>query len=423
MKDNSPGSAAPDVRTFGCRLNHFESAAISEHIAGRENITVINSCAVTAEAERQVRQTIRKIHKETPEREIYVTGCAAQLQPDAFAAMPGVAKVIGNAAKTDPASYAPDGATAEKPSIIVSDIMRLKETAGHMAASFEGRTRAFLEIQNGCNHRCTFCIIPYARGNNRSVPPGEIIARARELCARGYKEIVLTGVDISDYGKDLPGAPTLGALCRRLLKLVPDLARLRLSSVDVAELDNDVLDVLANEERFTPYFHLSLQSGNDMILKRMKRRHLRDDILRFCDTARRLRQGMAFGADIIAGFPTETEAMFADTVNLIDEADLQFLHIFTYSPRPDTPAARMPQTPLQVRKERAARLRAAGENSLARHCAKKHGTTEEILVEHGGTARTADFTPVRPEHADMSQGQLLRARLQYRDGGLAAFPT
>lgn len=379
-----------DVITFGCRLNAYESEAIKARVGDIENTVVVNTCAVTAEAVRQSRQQIRKIRRERPEARIVVTGCAAQTEPDSYAKMPEVDAVLGNGEKLDPANYS----LAINERVRVNDIMSVKETAAQFVECFEGRTRAFLQVQNGCDHRCTFCIIPYGRGNSRSVGMGAVVEEARRLVANGYSEIVLTGVDLTSYGADLPGTPTLGGLVRKILKLVPELKRLRISSIDSIEADPDLMTAIAEEERLMPHFHLSVQSGDDMILKRMKRRHSRADTVRFCEEVRRLRPEAAFGADLIAGFPTETEEMFDNTLRLVDEAGLAMLHVFPFSPRKGTPAARMPQIPRMIAKERAARLRAKGVEALERHFAHLIGSEQTLLVEKPGLGRTPCFVPV-----------------------------
>ena len=382
-----------DVVTFGCRLNGYESEAIRARAAEAQlrDAVIFNTCAVTAEAVRQSRQAIRKLRRQRPGARIIVTGCAAQTEPQTYAAMAEVDLVLGNAEKLKAESYT--GFDVER--VRVNDIMSVAETASQMVDSHDGHTRAFLQVQNGCDHRCTFCIIPYGRGNSRSVGMGEVIAEARRLTENGFAEIVLTGVDLTSYGTDLPGAPTLGVLVRRLLKLVPEVKRLRLSSLDCIEADDALLDAIAGEERLMPHFHLSVQSGDDMILKRMKRRHGRADTIAFCDTVRRLRPDAAFGADFITGFPTETQAMFENSLRLTDEARLSFLHVFPFSPRRGTPAARMPQLGRQVARERAARLRAKGDAALAAHFASLVGSAKEILLEKGGIGRTECFAPVR----------------------------
>lgn len=401
-----------DVVTFGCRLNTYESEVMKNHAlaAGLSDTIIINTCAVTAEAEKQARQSIRRLKREHPDKRILVTGCAAQVHPDSFTAMPEVSAVIGNEEKMQATSYL----RLDTEHAQVNDIMSVTETASHMVSSFEGRARAFIQVQNGCNHRCTFCIIPYGRGNSRSVPIGEIVAQTRKLVEAGYNEIVVTGVDISDYGKDLPGAPTLGQMLKRLLALVPELKRLRLSSIDAVEVDDDLLRLIAEEERLMPHLHISLQAGDDMVLKRMKRRHLRADILHFCNTVRSLRSDMVFGADIIAGFPTETEAMFGNTLALVDEVNLTYLHVFPYSARSGTPAARMPQVPKAIRKERAARLRAVGDAQLRRYHESRIGIYDEVVVEQGtehhSMGRTRGFALVRLDNP-YEQGVLLPVKV------------
>src|SRR6201996_9584021 len=337
------GGTAPavDILTFGCRLNAYESEVMRGHAqaAGLADAIIVYTCAVTAEAERQARQAIRRARRDRPDAKLIVTGCAAQIDPAAFAAMPEVDLVLGNAEKSQAGAYAP---TAEPMRVRVNDIMSVRETAGHLIDGLKDRARAYVEVQNGCDHRCTFCIIPYGRGNSRSAAAGEVVEQVRRLTAQGYREVVLTGVDITSWGADLPGAPTLGQLTARILKLVPELPRLRLSSIDAAEIDPDLLRLFAEEPRLMPYLHLSLQAGDDMILKRMKRRHLRADALKLGADVRAVRPDTAFGADLIAGFPTETDEMFENTLSLVEEAGLSFLHVFPFSPRPGTPAARMP---------------------------------------------------------------------------------
>jgi threonylcarbamoyladenosine tRNA methylthiotransferase MtaB len=384
-----------DVVTFGCRLNAYESEAIRLRAgeAQLRDAVVVNTCAVTSEAVRQSRQAIRKLKRENPSRRILVTGCAAQTQPETYAAMAEVDAVLGNAEKLTAQAYADFGTgLAEK--IRVNDIMSIRETAGQMVDHFEGQTRAFLQVQNGCDHRCTFCIIPYGRGNSRSVPLGAVVQEARRLVERGFAEIVLTGVDLTSYGADLPGASNLGALVEKLLKLVPDIKRLRLSSIDSIEADPTLMRMIAEEERLMPHFHLSVQSGDDMILKRMKRRHARADTIAFCEEVRRHRPDAAFGADFIAGFPTETEAMFENSLKLVDEAGLSQLHVFPYSPRPGTPAAKMPRLSGTVVRARATRLRQKGEAALALRLEKMTGSIHTVLTERGGIGRTPCFTPV-----------------------------
>jgi threonylcarbamoyladenosine tRNA methylthiotransferase MtaB len=407
----------PDAKliTFGCRLNAFETEVMRGHAAaaGLGDAVIVNTCAVTAEAERQARQAIRKARRENPGARIIATGCAVQIAPDRYAAMPEIDHVIGNEEKLKAESFFAL-AGRDAPRVAVADIMAVKETAGHLISGYAERTRAFVEIQQGCDHRCTFCIIPYGRGNNRSVPIGEVVAQVRTLVENGVKEVVLTGVDITGYGGDLPGQPTLGQLCRRLLALVPDLPRLRLSSIDVVEVDADLKRLIADEPRLMPHLHLSLQAGDDMILKRMKRRHLRDDAIRFCNDVRALRPDIVFGADLIAGFPTETEEMFANSLALVEECGLTFLHVFPFSARVGTPAARMPQLPGPVRKERAARLRAAGQQALGRYLAGRVGAATRLLVERSedGEAfgHNDHFAPVRLQ-GSAPQGAIVDARV------------
>ena len=382
-----------DIVTFGCRLNSYESEVIRKTAAedGLDNAIIFNTCAVTGEAVRQARQAIRRARKENPDAKLIVTGCAAQTDPDTFANMAEVDFIIGNGDKQKAGSYklTPDSAR-----ITVNDIFSVQETAGHLIDGLKDRARAFVEVQNGCDHRCTFCIIPYGRGNSRSAAAGDVISQTQKLVAQGYNEVVLTGVDLTSWGTDLPGTPQLGNLVTRILKLVPDLKRLRLSSIDAAEIDDTLLRAFAEEERLAPYLHLSLQHGDDMILKRMKRRHLRDDSIRLVEKVRAVRPDISFGADMIAGFPTETEEMFANAVSLVDACDLSFVHVFPYSPRPQTPAAKMPQLARPLIKERAARLRAKAEEALTRHLSRQHGRTLSCVVEKPGFARAADFTEV-----------------------------
>jgi len=396
-----------EIVTFGCRLNTYESEVMRSNAqkAGLDDAIIFNTCAVTAEAERQARQAIRRARKENPHAKIIVTGCSAQIKPETYAEMAEVDHVIGNEEKLSAVSYLDFALQTEK--IFVNDIMSVKETASHMVTSFDGRARAFVQVQNGCNHRCTFCIIPYGRGNSRSVPVGEIVAQTRTLVENGYKEIVLTGVDISDYGKDLPGEPTLGQMIRRLLTLVPELPRIRLSSIDAVEVDDDLYRLIAEEPRLMPHLHVSLQAGDDMILKRMKRRHSRKDALDFCEKVRDLRSDVVFGADIIAGFPTETEEMFLNTLNIVDEAELTYLHVFPYSARSGTPAARMPQVAKEIRKERAARLRNAGEKQMQKFLGSWIGKETHAIVESENLARTDHFAPVTID-GGFSSGDLIK---------------
>ncbi len=398
-----------DVVTFGCRLNITESEVIRRAAAGLTDAVVVNTCAVTAEAVRQARQNIRRIRRERPDAHIVVTGCAAQTEPDTFAAMPEVDRVIGNQEKLDPRSW-----TDASGRIAVGDIMAVTRHTAHAVDSIEGHTRAFLQVQNGCDHRCTFCIIPFGRGNSRSLPIDEAVAQARRLAARGYRELVLTGVDITAYGADL-GGPRLGALVKRILRDVPELARLRLSSIDSVESDDNLLDAFANEPRLMPHLHLSLQAGDDLILKRMKRRHTRADAIAFCDQVRRLRPDVVFGADIIAGFPTETEAMFARSLDLVEECGLTQLHVFPFSPRLGTPAARMPQLDRAVIKQRAARLREKGGAALCAHLDAQVGHRRQVLTERGGIGRTEQFTAVRLA-APVEPGTFLDLTMAGHDG-------
>ncbi|WGD28956.1 tRNA (N(6)-L-threonylcarbamoyladenosine(37)-C(2))-methylthiotransferase MtaB [Ancylobacter sp. WKF20] len=395
-----------DVVSFGCRLNALDAATVKAlaRDAGVERAVVVNTCAVTSEAVSQARQTIRRLKREDPARRILVTGCAAQTSPADFTAMAEVDRVLGNEEKLSPAAWeatraALDFGLSESPKALVGDIMSVREMAPHLldgaGESVEGHSRAFVQVQTGCDHRCTFCIIPYGRGNSRSVPMGAVVERVRGLVQQGFGEVVLTGVDLTSYGADLPGAPRLGALVRALLRHIPDLPRLRLSSIDSIEADGDLIRAFAEEERLMPHLHLSLQAGDDLILKRMKRRHLRADAIRFCGEMRRLRPDMVFGADLIAGFPTETETQFRASLDLVDECGLTHLHVFPYSPRPGTPAARMPQVAGPLIRERAGRLRAKGADALRRHLAGEIGTLRDVLAERGGIARTPGFTPVR----------------------------
>jgi threonylcarbamoyladenosine tRNA methylthiotransferase MtaB len=394
-----------DVITFGCRLNAYESEIIRRNAdaAGLGDAVVVNTCAVTAEAVRQAKQTIRRIARERPDARIVVTGCAAQIEPDTFVELPGVGRVVGNEEKVDAKFWratcdvldAPAFGIGREERIAVNDIMSVKETAAHLIDGLEGRARAFVQVQNGCDHRCTFCIIPYGRGNSRSVPMGEVVAQVRRLCERGFREVVLTGVDLTSYGGNLPGAPKLGTLVKQILKHAPELDRLRLSSIDSVEADRDLIDAFATESRLMPHLHLSLQAGDDMILKRMKRRHLRADAIALCDALRRLRPDVVLGADIIAGFPTETETMFERSLDLVDECELTHLHVFPFSPRPGTPAAKMPQVPHTVAKERARRLRNKGAAAFARHLDGEVGQRRRVLMESNDIGRTKQFTPVQ----------------------------
>jgi threonylcarbamoyladenosine tRNA methylthiotransferase MtaB len=409
----SPRTEAPvEVVTFGCRLNACESQAIREQAAadGVSGVVVFNTCAVTGEAVRQARQAIRKARRENPDARLVVTGCAAQTDPAAFAAMPEVDLVLGNAVKLAPGALRGAG-----PRVRVSDILSEPAPAGRRIAGFGERARAHVEIQNGCDHRCTFCIIPFGRGASRSVPAGAVVEQVRALAEGGYREVVLTGVDLTSWGADLPGQPVLGGLVRRILRGVPHLPRLRLSSIDTAEVDAELLACLAEEPRLMPYLHLSLQAGDDLILKRMKRRHSRADALELIASVRRARPDLAFGADLIAGFPTESEAAFENTLSLARAADLAFLHVFPFSPRPGTPAARMPRVDPAVVRDRAARLRAAGEVALGRHLDRLVGRSVRVLVEKAGRARAEDYTEVDIV-GDAAPGALLAGVVAGHDG-------
>ncbi|MDF1619849.1 tRNA (N(6)-L-threonylcarbamoyladenosine(37)-C(2))-methylthiotransferase MtaB [Pseudothioclava nitratireducens] len=409
----------PVFATLGCRLNAYETEAMKELSAqaGLENAVIVNTCAVTAEAVRKAKQEIRKLRRENPDAAIIVTGCAAQTEPETFAAMEEVTRVIGNHEKMQAETWqgiaAPD-LIGETEKVQVDDIMSVKETAGHLIDGF-GRHRAYVQVQNGCDHRCTFCIIPYGRGNSRSVPAGVVVEQIKRLVERGFNEVVLTGVDLTSWGADLPGTPRLGDLVMRILRLVPDLPRLRISSIDSIEADENLMLAIASEPRLMPHLHLSLQHGDDMILKRMKRRHLRDDAIRFCEEARRLRPGIVFGADIIAGFPTETEEMFANSLKLVEECGLTFLHVFPFSARKGTPAARMPRVQGPDIKARAARLRAAGQEALERHLQAEIGAERLILTEGPRLGRTEYFTEVSFD-TDQPEGSLMRVRITGHDG-------
>jgi len=409
-----------DVVTFGCRLNAAESEVIRREAegAGFSDTVVVNTCAVTAEAVRQTRQAIRALRRQRPGAKIIVTGCAAQTEPQTFTAMPEADRVIGNAEKLSAAGWALARASfdvRDAPKAIVNDIMAVKATAAHLVDAFAGRTRAFVQVQNGCDHRCTFCIIPYGRGNSRSVPMGAVVEDVRRLVANDYREVVLTGVDITSYGADLPGAPKLGTLVKQILKHERALERLRLSSIDSVEADRDLLDAFASDPRLMPHLHLSLQSGDDVILKRMKRRHLRADAIAFCNTVRRLRPDTVFGADLIAGFPTETEDMFRRSLDLVGECGLTHLHVFPFSPRPGTPAARMPQLDRAVVKERAGRLRERGALALTRHLDAEIGATRRVLTESRDAGRTEQFTTVRLKTL-VEPGQILDLKITAHDG-------
>ncbi len=404
----------PVFSTLGCRLNAYETEAMKElaEQAGISDAVVVNTCAVTAEAVRKARQEIRKLRRTHPEAKLIVTGCAAQIDPESFAKMDEVDAVIGNTEKMQPQTWAalsPDF-VGKTEAVLVDDIMSVEETAGHLIDGFGTRSRAYVQVQNGCDHRCTFCIIPFGRGNSRSVPAGVVVDQIKRLVQRGYNEVVLTGVDLTSWGADLPSTPRLGDLVMRILKLVPDLPRMRISSIDSIEVDPALMEAIATEQRLMPHLHLSLQHGDDMILKRMKRRHLRDDAIAFAQEARRLRPEMTFGADIIAGFPTESEEMFENSLKLVEECDLTWLHVFPYSPRPGTPAARMPQVDGNQIKERAARLRAAGVSQVTRHLNDQVGRDHSVLMENARMGRTEQFTEVRFSK-DQTEGQIVQTRI------------
>ncbi len=449
-----------EVITFGCRLNSYESELIKKATSSlnQKNLLIFNSCAVTSEAERQLRQSIRKHKKQNPDAKIIVTGCAAQISPEKYATMSEVDIVLGNQEKFEAKNYIKNNnqslevkeialdnsagsksinsdinhkddvflkskagmfdflTTEELSKIKVNDIMSVKDTAPQLVSYFENRTRAFLEIQNGCNHRCTFCIIPYGRGNSRSIPLGEIVKNVKELVRNGHKEVVLTGVDISDYGKDLAAPITLSQMIRRLLHLVPELPRLRLSSIDVAEIDEEFFDILKNEPRLMPYLHLSVQSGDDLILKRMKRRHNRSQVIEFCKKARQIRPNMTFGADIIAGFPTESEEAFQNSINLIKESDLIFTHIFPYSPRQGTPAAKMPQLNKQIIKERAKKLREAGQEQLQKYLSQQIGKKMSVIIEKDNMGKSENFLDAKIDDPKLVDGAIYEVSVTNLDG-------
>lgn len=411
----------PVFSTLGCRLNAYETEAMKELAAqaGLEGAVVVNTCAVTAEAVRKAKQEIRRLARENPDVPVIVTGCAAQTEPETFAAMAEVTRVIGNHEKMQAETWvalAPQGPDfiGQTERVMVDDIMSVRETAGHLIDGF-GRHRAYVQVQNGCDHRCTFCIIPFGRGNSRSVPAGVVVEQIKRLVDRGFNEVVLTGVDLTSWGADLPGLPRLGDLVMRILRLVPDLARLRISSIDSIEADENLMLAIATEPRLMPHLHLSLQHGDDLILKRMKRRHLRDDAIAFCEEARKLRPGIVFGADIIAGFPTEDEAMFQNSLKLVDECGLTFLHVFPYSARQGTPAARMPAVKGPAIKERAARLRAKGQAALSAHLDAQVGREHVVLTEGARLARTEGFAEVTFD-TDQPEGTVMRVHIKGHDG-------
>ena len=412
---------APLFTTLGCRLNAYETEAMREmaDAAGLSDAVIVNTCAVTAEAVRKSQKEIRQLRRDNPAARVIVTGCAAQTEPERFSGMPEVDLVLGNAEKMAPETWAEAAdfiGDAER--VRVDDIMSVRDTAGHLIDGF-GRHRAYVQVQNGCDHRCTFCIIPYGRGNSRSVGAGVVVDQIKRLVDRGFNEVVLTGVDLTSWGADLPGQPKLGDLVRRILKLAPDLPRLRISSIDSIEVDEALMEAIATEPRLMPHLHLSLQAGDDMILKRMKRRHLRDDAIRFCEEALSLRPDMTFGADIIAGFPTETEAMFENSLKLVDDCRLTWLHVFPYSPRPGTPAARMPQVSGSVIRDRAARLREKGQVAAAAHLAAQVGHVRDVLTEGPRIGRTPQFAEVA-FNTDMPEGALVQTRIAGVEGGRLA---
>ncbi|MFT8472768.1 tRNA (N(6)-L-threonylcarbamoyladenosine(37)-C(2))-methylthiotransferase MtaB [Acetobacter persici] len=408
----------PEILTFGCRLNTWESEVMREHAAALEDVIIVNTCAVTGEAERQARQAIRRAHRDKPGARIVVTGCAAQIDPDRWAALPGVTRVLGNEEKLKAESWAP--AAMSEP-LAVSDIMAARETAAHLVTEFAGRTRAFVQVQQGCDHRCTFCIIPFGRGPSRSAPVGVVVEQVRALVESGYREVVLTGVDMTSWGGDLPGTPSLGQLCRRVLGLVPQLERLRLSSVDPVEIDEDIWRLLEHEPRFMPYLHLSLQAGSDLILKRMKRRHLAEDAARVITRARSLRPDIGIGADVIAGFPTEDDALFEETRAFLEAQGVPYLHVFPYSERPGTPAARMRAVPVPERKARAACLREVGAASAERYYQSLVGQTLRVLMETPTSGHSEQFAPVRLAESEAETGEIISLRAVAADAaGLLA---
>jgi len=417
-RENAPENGL-EILTFGCRLNAWESEVMRAHAraAGLENAILVNTCAVTSEAVRQARQSIRKARRANPDARIIVTGCAAQVDPAMFAAMPEVDRVVGNAEKLRAETFDPVTLLGGTEKIRVNDIMSVRETAGHLVEGMEGRARAYVQVQNGCDHRCTFCIIPFGRGNSRSVPAGEIVSQIKSLVASGHSEVVLTGVDLTSWGGDLPGTPPLGRLVQAILKQVPDLPRLRLSSIDAIEIDEALFEAVTGETRIAPYLHLSLQAGDNMILKRMKRRHSREDAIALCNRLKAARPEIAFGADIIAGFPTETEAMFENSLKLVDECQLAYLHVFPYSPRPGTPAARMPQLEKAEIKARAARLRDKADQVLSLHLDSMIGTVTDALLEKPGFARAGNFAAIRlPETEFPRAGALVNVQVTHHDG-------
>jgi threonylcarbamoyladenosine tRNA methylthiotransferase MtaB len=414
-----------ETLTFGCRLNSYETEVMKLRAeesglgALEDGAVLVNTCAVTGEAVRQARQAIRRARRENPDARIIVSGCAAQTDPEAFAAMEEVDLVLGNEEKLASHSYRqlPDFGVNQFDKVRVNDIMSIRETASHMVQSVEGHTRAFVQVQNGCDHRCTFCIIPFGRGNSRSVPTGEVVEQIRELAANGYREVVLTGVDTTSWGPDLPGQPKLGHLIEAVLKLVPEIERLRLSSIDSIEVDPLLMEIIASEQRFMPHLHLSLQHGDNLILKRMKRRHSREEAIEFCQRARAVRPDIVFGADLMAGFPTETEEHFEQTLDLVDRCGLTFLHVFPFSPRPGTPAALMPQLDRGLINQRARRLRAKGKAVLREHLESMRGKGANVLMEKGGIGRTRQFTGVRvSDGLEVAAGSFVQVVIDGHDG-------
>ena len=419
-KDPKPTASASRARviTLGCRLNSYESEVMRGHAdaAGLEDAIIVNTCAVTSEAVRSARQTIRRAKKDNPDARILVTGCAAQINPDEFAAMPEVDRVIGNHEKMQAETWVSPALNEGREKILVNDIMSVKETAAHLIDGMEGRARAYVQVQNGCDHRCTFCIIPYGRGNSRSVPAGDVVQMVRRLVETGHYEVVLTGVDLTSWGADLPGQPQLGNLVQRILKLVPELQQLRISSIDAIEMDDALFEAIG-DTRLAPFMHLSLQHGDNLMLKRMKRRHSREDAIELAQKLRAIRPDIALGADIIAGFPTETESAFENSVRLVEDCNLAFLHVFPYSPRPGTPAARMPQLEKALIKERAARLRDVGDRALSRHLDTHVGAVRDVLVEQENDGRLCDFSRVAlTGFATLEAGRPVPARIVAQDG-------
>ena len=412
MTDQTRSSRPSQVITLGCRLNSYESEVMRGHAdaAGLEGAVIVNTCAVTAEAVRSARQTIRRAAKENPDAPVIVTGCAAQIDADMFANMPEVTRVIGNHEKMQAETWQPVDLLGGTEKVRVNDIMSVQETAGHLIDGMDGRARAYVQVQNGCDHRCTFCIIPYGRGNSRSVPAGEVVNMIQRLVETGHYEVVLTGVDLTSWGADLPGQPQLGNLVQRVLKLVPDLKQLRISSIDAIEMDDALFEALA-DQRVAPFMHLSLQHGDNLILKRMKRRHSREQAIELAQRLRTIRPDIALGADIIAGFPTETEAAFANSLDLIEACEIAFLHAFPYSPRPGTPAERMPQLEKSVIKARAAMLREAGATALIKHLDAHCDSDAEVLIERETQGRLPDFTPVLFDAVCGEAGRPVRARI------------